>query len=79
MTGLQINKLLPGTNCKECGSSTCLAFAMKMAAKKAEIAQCPYASEAAKKTRGVFKATDSGRNLVKAKNAEEMFRKLGID
>jgi acetyl-CoA decarbonylase/synthase, CODH/ACS complex subunit gamma len=52
LTGLQINKLLPGTNCKECGSSTCLAFAMKMAAKKAEIAQCPYASEEAKKTLG---------------------------
>jgi DNA-damage-inducible protein J len=31
------------------------------------------------KTRDVFKATDSGRNLVKAKNADEMFRKLGID
>jgi len=31
------------------------------------------------KTRGVFKATDSGRRLVKAKNAEDMFRKLGID
>jgi len=30
------------------------------------------------KTRGVFKATDSGRNLVKAKNTEEMFRKLWI-
>jgi len=52
LTGLQINKLLPGTNCKECGSSTCLAFAMKMASKKAEIAQCPYASDEAKKTLG---------------------------
>jgi len=52
LTGLQINKLLPGTNCKDCGSSTCLAFAMKMAAKKAEIAQCPHASEDAKKTLG---------------------------
>ncbi len=52
LTGLQINKLLPGTNCKDCGSSTCLAFAMKMASKKAEIAQCPHASEEAKKTLG---------------------------
>ena len=48
ITGLQIHKLLPGTNCKECGSNTCLAFAMKLAAKKAELSQCPYASEEAK-------------------------------
>ncbi len=45
LTGLQIQKLLPKTNCKECGSSTCMAFAMKIAAKKAEIAECPYASD----------------------------------
>ena len=32
LTGLQIQKLLPKTNCKECGSNTCLAFAMKLAA-----------------------------------------------
>jgi len=31
------------------------------------------------KTKGVFKATDSNRKLVRAKNAEDMFRKLGID
>ena len=44
LTGLQIQKLLPKTNCRECGSNTCMAFAMKIAAKKAEIAECPYAS-----------------------------------
>ena len=37
LTGLQIQKLLPKTNCKECGVNTCLAFAMKLAARKAEI------------------------------------------
>jgi acetyl-CoA decarbonylase/synthase complex subunit gamma len=47
LTGLQIQKLLPKTNCKECGVNTCLAFAMKLAARKAEIADCPYASEEA--------------------------------
>jgi acetyl-CoA decarbonylase/synthase complex subunit gamma len=52
LTGLQIQKLLPGTNCKECGSNTCLAFAMKLAAKKAELAQCPYASDEAKRVLG---------------------------
>jgi len=48
LTGLQIQKLLPKTNCKECGSNTCLAFAMKLAAKKAELSECPYASDEAK-------------------------------
>jgi acetyl-CoA decarbonylase/synthase complex subunit gamma len=47
LTGLQIQKLLPKTNCRECGSNTCMAFAMKLAAKKAEIAECPYATEEA--------------------------------
>jgi acetyl-CoA decarbonylase/synthase complex subunit gamma len=47
LTGLQIQKLLPKTNCKECGVNTCLAFAMKIAARKAEIGACPYASEEA--------------------------------
>ncbi|MFQ6099650.1 MAG: acetyl-CoA decarbonylase/synthase complex subunit gamma [Anaerolineae bacterium] len=48
LTGLQIYKLLPQTNCKECGFPTCLAFAMKLAAKQAELAACPYVSEEAK-------------------------------
>jgi acetyl-CoA decarbonylase/synthase complex subunit gamma len=48
LTGLQIYKLLPQTNCKECGFPTCLAFAMKLAAKQAELASCPYVSEEAK-------------------------------
>ncbi len=52
LTGLQIQKLLPATNCKECGSNTCLAFAMKLAGKKAELSQCPYASEEAKRVLG---------------------------
>lgn len=47
LTGLQIQKLLPKTNCKECGVNTCLAFAMKLAARKAEIGDCPYASDEA--------------------------------
>ncbi len=47
LTGLQIQKLLPGTNCKKCGLNTCLAFAMKLAAKKAELSECPDASDEA--------------------------------
>lgn len=48
LTGLQIYKLLPQTNCKECGFPTCLAFAMKLGAKQADLAACPYVSEASK-------------------------------
>jgi len=53
LSGLQIQKLLPQTNCKECGSNTCLAFAMKLAAKKADIKECPYASDEAKHVLGL--------------------------
>ena len=52
LTGLQIQKLLPKSNCKECGSNTCLAFAMKLASRKAEISECPYASDEAKRVLG---------------------------
>ena len=48
LTGIQIFKLLPKKNCKECGEPTCLAFAMKLAQGKAELAKCPYVSEEAK-------------------------------
>jgi len=48
LTGLQIYKLLPQTNCRECGFPTCLAFAMKLAAKQAELSACPYVSEQSK-------------------------------
>jgi len=48
LTGIEIFKLLPKTNCKECGDPTCLAFAMKLAAGKAELSLCPYISEEAK-------------------------------
>ncbi len=48
LTGLEIYKLLPQTNCKECGYPTCLAFAMKLAAKQAELKACPYVSDESK-------------------------------
>lgn len=44
LTGIQIFKLLPKTNCGECGSPTCLAFAMALAAGKAELEKCPTIS-----------------------------------
>ena len=48
LTGLEIYKLLPQTNCKDCNYPTCLAFAMKLAAKQADLADCPHVSEEAK-------------------------------
>lgn len=47
LTGLEIYKLLPQTNCKDCSFPTCLAFAMKLAAKQAELKDCPHVSEEA--------------------------------
>ncbi len=48
LTGLDIFKLLPKTNCKKCGKPTCLAFAMAMAQKKASLDECPDVSEESK-------------------------------
>ena len=48
LTGLDIFKLLPKTNCKKCGMPTCLAFAMQLAQKRAKLDDCPTASEEAK-------------------------------
>ncbi|MEI6148125.1 MAG: (Fe-S)-binding protein, partial [bacterium] len=48
LKALDIFKLLPKTNCKKCGSPTCLAFAMKLAQKQASLDQCPDVSEASK-------------------------------
>ena len=48
LSGIQIYKLLPQTNCKECGFPTCLAFAMKLAAKQADLSACPDVSEESK-------------------------------
>lgn len=50
LTALDIYKLLPKTNCGECGHPTCLAFAMQLATKKASLDACPYASDDAKAT-----------------------------
>lgn len=48
LTGLDIYKLLPRTNCGKCGSPTCLAFAMRLVQKKAALEECPDVSEEAK-------------------------------
>lgn len=48
LTGLDIYKLLPKTNCKDCGFATCLAFAMALAQKKVSLDKCPHVTAQAK-------------------------------
>ena len=48
LKGLDIFKLSPKKNCKECGSPTCMAFCMKVAQGAIAIDKCPYFSDDAK-------------------------------
>jgi len=63
LSGLDIFKLLPKTNCGDCGVPTCLAFAMRLAQKITELSECPHASEEAKATLGA--ASEPPIRLVK--------------
>lgn len=81
LSGIQIYKLLPQTNCKECGFPTCLAFAMKLAAKQVELSMCPYVSEESKAQLAESAAPPirlisikSNGNEVKAGNEVVLFR-----
>ncbi|RKX92554.1 MAG: acetyl-CoA decarbonylase/synthase complex subunit gamma [Spirochaetes bacterium] len=48
LTGLQIYKLLPRTNCGDCNFPTCMAFAMAVATKRVALDQCPHVSDEAR-------------------------------
>ncbi len=52
VTGIDIYKLLPKTNCGDCNFPTCMAFAMQVAAKKAALDQCPHVSAEAQSALG---------------------------
>lgn len=54
LSGLDIYKLLPKTNCRECGFATCLAFAMQLAKKAVGLDKCPHVTE---KARSVLEAS----------------------
>lgn len=56
LTGIEIYKLLPKTNCGDCNFPTCMAFAMQVAAKKAALEQCPHVSDEAKSALGEAQA-----------------------
>ena len=81
LTGIQIFKMLPKTNCGECGVPTCLAFAMNLAAGKAELSSCPYVSEEARAMLSEAAAPPirtltigSGENVVKIGGETVLFR-----
>ena len=63
LSGLEIYKHLPKTNCKDCGVPTCLAFAMKVAAGQAGLDQCPHVTPEAKAALG--EASAPPQQLVK--------------
>lgn len=71
LSGLQIYKLLPKTNCKDCGYPTCLAFAMKLAAKQASLDDCPHVSDEAKEALSAAAAPPI--RLVKIGTGEQQF------
>jgi len=48
LSGLDIYKLLPKTNCRDCGFATCLAFAMALNQKKILLDKCPHVTAEAK-------------------------------
>jgi len=52
VTGIDIYKVLPRTNCGDCNVPTCMAFAMQVAAKKAALDQCPHVSADAQSALG---------------------------
>jgi acetyl-CoA decarbonylase/synthase complex subunit gamma len=81
LSGVEIFKLLPKTNCKKCGHPTCLAFAMKLAQRQASLDQCPDVSEEAKKILGEASAPPirsitigSGDRAVKIGEETVLFR-----
>lgn len=50
----EIFKLLPGTNCGDCGMKTCMAFAAMLAKQKILPGQCPYMGRPLAQTYPVF-------------------------
>lgn len=80
LSGLDIFKLLPKTNCGDCGVPTCMAFAMKLAQKKTELDACPHASEEAKAALGAASEPPirgikiGGANALEVGNETVLFR-----
>jgi acetyl-CoA decarbonylase/synthase, CODH/ACS complex subunit gamma len=52
LSGIEIYKNLPRTNCGDCGLPTCMAFAMQVASKKQALDVCPHVSDEARAVLG---------------------------
>jgi acetyl-CoA decarbonylase/synthase complex subunit gamma len=92
MTGMQIYKNLPKTNCKDCGLPTCMAFAMQVAAKQRALTDCPHITAEAKtamseasappmrlvKIGPEGKSFDLGQETVMFRHEEKFHRPAGI-
>ena len=91
LSGLEIYKLLPKTNCKDCGFPTCLAFAMKLASKQADLADCPHVSDEAKEslaaasappirliTLGTERSFEVGNETVMFRHEKTFFHEPGL-
>lgn len=81
LTGLDIFKKLPKTNCGECGVPTCLAFAMRLAAGQATLDACPYVTDEVKAELSEASAPPirlvtigTGDNALKIGEEQVMFR-----
>ena len=81
LSALDIFKLLPKTNCGDCGVPTCLAFAMKLANKQTELTACPHVSDDAKSSLDASSQPPmklvkfgSGDNEIEIGNETELFR-----
>jgi len=71
LTGMQIYKSLPKTNCKDCGVPTCMAFAMQVAAKQRALTDCPHVSEEGKSA--LSEASAPPQRLIKIGNDGKLF------
>ena len=81
LTGLDIFKHLPKTNCKVCGFPTCLAFAMALANGKTSLDACPDVSDQAKEALSSASAppirlvkVGAGENVIQMGEETEIFR-----
>jgi acetyl-CoA decarbonylase/synthase complex subunit gamma len=70
LSGIEIYKKLPKTNCKDCGVPTCMAFAMKLAAGQAELSACPHVDPAVAEELGAAAAPPIRTVAVGAGDAE---------
>jgi len=92
LTGMQIYKQLPRTNCKKCGFPTCMAFAMQVAAKQKAISDCPDISDEATSSLSEESSPpmklvtlgsgdrifETGRETVIHRHEEKFHRKCGL-